>query len=227
MRSTISVTGTGKVTAAPDIAELFVGVFTHAKTAPDAVSANSKAMAALHIMLEEWCIARKDVRTMHLLVAPRFSEQRETREGSRTAHFTPKLIGYDVTNEIRITCREVSRVGGLLQALVEVGANQVRRVGFRFGNLEDLLEEARKRAMADARRKAEVLAGVAGVGAGSPLRIAEGGGFEPRLFPSPFAPSMEYLPSVSAGPPPPIEPGEEDVSVTVRVIYELERTRSG
>lgn len=213
----ISVSGVGKISAAPDVAEIRVGVVTQGATARDALTANNEAMAALIAELKGRGVATKDVQTTNFSVNPRYSQPAPRLPNQPPVEFVPRIVGYDVTNMVQITARDLAKLGVLLDAVVQAGANQMHGIQFRIDEPEKLLDQARKRAMADARRKAEILAGEAGVVAGPPLRIQEAGGLPP---PQPM-PMMARTMSFRADAAVPVAAGEQDLSVTVHVIYEL------
>ena len=81
--------------------------------------------------------------------------------------------GYRVVNQVRLTVREVKRLGEVLDQAIALGANQINSIGFDVANAETLKDEARKQAMANARRRAELYATAAGAQLGQVLRISE------------------------------------------------------
>jgi uncharacterized protein YggE len=223
----ISVTGTGKISAMPDVADITLGVVTQAPAAKDASAANNEAMTRLHGVLKEHGVATKDIQTSQLQITPQYSQpQPQVLAPGATPvpqpsppEFIPRIVGYRVENTVRIVSRQIDKLGPLLDTAVRGGANQISGISFRVDHPERLFDEARKRAMADAKRRAELLAGEAGVVLGHPLRIQEQsdssiggellvgrgmpvGGFEPT-------PSM------------PVAPGELNLFTTVSVVYEL------
>jgi uncharacterized protein YggE len=216
---TVSVTGTGKISAAPDLAEINVGVITHASTARQALAANSEAMAALLETVKEHGVAAKDVQTTQIQISPQYSQPRPPRGGDQ-AEFVPRVVGYQVTNSVQLTARDISRLGALLDAVVQAGANQMHGISFRVDHPEKLLDEARKRAMADARHKAELLAGEAGVVLGPPRRIHETGGTVPP-------PRVMYgaAPRMMAEAAVPVQAGEQELAVSVQVVYTIRKPR--
>lgn len=213
---TISVSGRGKIAAAPDVAEINIGVVTQGETAREALSANSEKMAELHKTLKEHGIAAKDVQTTNINVSPRYSQPQPQRPGQPPREFTPRIVGYDVTNTVSVTAREISKLGEVLDAVVTAGANQMHGISFRIDAPDALLDDARKKAMGDAKKKADLLAGEAGVVVGSPISIVDEGGFQPPP-PRPMMARMMMPKSDSV----PIAAGEQELSVTVHVIYEL------
>lgn len=218
-KPTISVSGTGRVSVAPDLAEIQVGVRTQAETARKALAANNEMMNGLLTILKERGVAAKDIQTSQLQVSPQYSQPAPGRNPPQ-AEFIPRVIGYRVDNTVEITARQIDKLGALLDALVEAGANQINSISFRVDHPEKLMEDVRKRAMADAKRKAELLAGEAGVVVGFPLKIVDEAG------PSPPAPRMMgRAMMMAAAAPMPIAGGEQELTVTVHVVYELKHAR--
>ncbi len=216
--STISVNGNGKISSVPDQALINVGVATQAPTAQQALAANSEAMERLQALLKERGVAAKDVQTTQIQVHPQYNQQRPQPPGQPQVEFVPRIVGYRVDNTVQVTSRQIDKLGALLDALVQAGANQIHGIQFRMGEPEKLLDEARKRAMADAKRKAEMLAGEAGVVLGSPVSIQEeGAGSIPP--PRPYGARMMGMMAAESAVP--VAAGEQELSVTVQVIYEM------
>lgn len=203
----IRVSGTGEVSATPDTGHLSAGVVAEAPSAAEAVRANGVAMERVLAALEAAGIAKKDVQTTGFSVWPVFAE-------SAGHAVQPRVTGYRVSNQVTVRVAGVEKVGGVLDQLVAAGANEVGGVAFSVGEPTPLLDEARKRALADARRKAELYAAAAGVRLGRLLRIDETGGGAPG--PMPRAARME------AAAPVPIAPGQVELSITTTATYAIE-----
>jgi uncharacterized protein len=203
--STVTVAGTGTVSAAPDMAEITTGVVTQAPTAAQALAANSEAMARLLQALGALGIAARDIQTTSINVSPL---RRQSRDGP-----PPEITGYEVTNQVRVKVRDVSRLGRVLDQQVGQGANLV--YGVHFGRQEPapLLDEARKRAMADARRKAELYAAAAALKVGRVVAVQEAGAAPPR---------PEMAPRVAMSAAVPVAPGEQEIQASVTVTFTLE-----
>jgi uncharacterized protein len=214
----ISVSGRGKVSAAPNVADISVGVVSRAATAREALSSNNERMAGLQQLVKERGIPAKDIQTSQFAVQPQYSQPPPYHPGQQPENYVTKLVGYQVQNSVRITVRDLTKLGLLLDAVVADGANQVYGVNLRTDD-ESLMDEARRRAMADAKRKAEILAGEAGMVVGLPVSIREEAYAYP--VPAPAAPpGIGYAmaaPSASA----PIAPGEQQTILTIYVVYEL------
>jgi uncharacterized protein YggE len=220
-RKTLSVSGQGKISASPDVADIDVGVVAEAQTARDALSANNEAMATLTDRLKQLGVAAKDIQTTNINLNPRYAQPPRPQPGQvrqQQEEFTPRIIGYTVTNSVRVIVRDLDTLGELLDAVVSAGANQMNGISFRVEQSEKLLDEARTRAVADARRKAEQLAGELGMVLGSPIQVVEGGGFMP-----PPQPMMGRAMMMAAAESVPVSPGEQELSVSVSIIFEISR----
>lgn len=216
MERTISVGGTGKVSAAPDVADISIGVVTQAPTARDALAANTESMTAIQDLLKTRGVAAKDIQTTQISVQPQYSQPIPPQPGRAQEPFTPKIVAYQVTNMVQITARDLTKLGEVLDAVVQAGANQINGISFRVEDNAKLLDVCRKQAMADARHKAELLAGESGVVVGAPISINESGAIMP---PRPMYGGEMRMMAASA--PVPVAAGEQEVSVSVSVVYEL------
>jgi uncharacterized protein YggE len=203
----ITVTGSGRVQATPDLANVSAGVVTEAARAADAVRANTDAMQKVIAALDAAGIERRFVQTSRFDVSSVYADSVSARPGRM-----PAITGYRAANQVRVEVRGVDRVGGVIDALVAAGANELGGVSFGIAEPAPLLDEARKRAIADARRRAELFAKEAGVALGRVVRIDETGG---APGPGPVAYRME------AASAPPIAPGEVDLEANVSVTWSL------
>jgi len=201
----IRVAGTGVLSAAPDTGHLSAGVTSEAATAADAVRVNGAAMERVLAALDAAGIAKKDVQTSGFSVFPVFAE-------GASPSAPPRITGYRVSNQVTVRVAGVEKVGGVLDQLVAAGANEVGGVSFSIGAPDPLLDEVRKHALADARRKAEVYAASAGVRLGRLLSIEETGGGGPGPVP------LARMEAAAV----PIAPGQVQLAVTVVATYAIE-----
>jgi uncharacterized protein YggE len=204
LERSVSVSASGTVTAEPDIAHVSAGVTTEGDTAKDAIARNNAVMAKLIDGLKAGGIGARDIQTTTLHVEPRYSQPKDGRPGT--------ISGYRVVNQVRLTVREVKRLGDLLDQAIALGANQINSIGFDIANAETLKDEARKQAMVNARRRAELYAAAAGVQLGQVLRISEN---IEEAASRPFAQGRAMAASV------PIEAGTHTLTVEVHVTYAL------
>lgn len=217
---TLSVGGTGRVSAAPDVADVSMGVVSEAATAREALTANNAAMAKLRETITGLGIADKDVQTTGINLSPRYSQPPQPRPGQlapQQQDTTPRIVGYSVTNSVRVTARDLAKLGQILDAVVTAGANQMHGISFRVEASEAKLDEARAKAVADAKRKAEQLCELTGTTLGQPLQINESGGALPP--PRPMAMMGRAMMAAESVP---VAPGEQELSVSVQIVYAIE-----
>ena len=166
MTRTISVTGTGTVQAAPDMATLMIGVTTQADTAAAALTANSTATDAVIARLTASGIEARDMQTSNLSINPNWTGYDSS---------TPAISGYVASNMLTVRVRKLDTTGAVLDAAVADGANTLNGLVFGMADPEPAYNEARKAAVADARAKAELLAEAAGVKLGMVTAISDSG----------------------------------------------------
>ena len=202
----ISVTGEATVSAMPDLAQIDSGVTSEAKTARDASEANNAAMGKVLLALKGAGIEEKDYQTSRLSLQPQFATS------SKTVERTPGIVSFRASNRVTVRIRDVTKVANVIDVLVGAGANDFGGIHFTVTQASKHLDDARDKAIADARRKAEIYAKAAGVTLGEPISIAEEGGPTPMLRSKVAAP-------MAAGAQ--IAPGEETLSVTVSVSWAI------
>jgi uncharacterized protein len=205
----ITVTGTGEVQTRPDIVEIRLGVLTEASTAAEALRRNTEAMDALLETLRERNIERRDIQTAQFNVAPRYHYD---RSGERP----PQIVAYQVSNQVRVKVRKIDDLGTILDKVVQQGANQIHGINFSVDDPTEFLDEARKKAIDDARRKAKLYAEAAEVQVGRPLLIQE------RIADPPVPLPFRQMEMQAADRAVPIEAGEHTLRVNVSVTYALE-----
>jgi len=203
----LTVTGTGSISAAPDTGRISAGVVTEARGAADAVRTNTAAVQQVLAALDKAGIPKKDVQTRGFSVTPVFANRTRPNEA-------PEIVGYRVENTLEVSVQGVDKVGSVLDRLVAAGANQLGGISFSLGDPDPSLDEARRRAIADARRKAEIYAAAAGVKLGRVLRIEE----ESAPRPGPWVPMAR----MEASAPVPVAPGQLELAVTATVTWSLE-----
>lgn len=202
---TVSVSANGTVTAAPDQATINLGVRTQSENADEALDENNERMATLIATLREAGVASRDIQTSDFSIYPQY----ET-----STNGTSRITGYEVSNRLSVTVRNLANFGSILDATVEAGGNQIDGIEFGFSDPQALLDQAREAAMAEAERKATQLATLAGVQVGTVTAISES-----ESLPIPImARGMEQAAMDAAVP---VEAGESAVTVSVQVTYEL------
>jgi uncharacterized protein len=200
----ISVTGEATVSVPPDQAQIDGGVTSDAKTAREASDANNAAMGKVLLALKGAGIDEKDYQTSRLSLQPQYAPNRSGPS---------PVVGYRASNRVTVKLRDVAKVANIIDVLVGAGANELGGINFMVSQASKLLDDAREKAIADARRKAEIYAKAAGVTLGEPLNISEEGGSGPPVFRSKMAAPM------AAGAP--VAQGEETLSVSVSVSWAI------
>jgi uncharacterized protein len=200
----ISVTGEATVSVPPDQAQIDGGVTSDAKTAREASDANNAAMGKVLLALKGAGIDEKDYQTSRLSLQPQYAPNRSGPS---------PVVGYRASNRVTVKLRDVAKVANIVDVLVGAGANELGGINFMVSQASKLLDDAREKAIADARRKAEIYAKAAGVTLGEPLNISEEGGSGPPVFRSKMAAPM----AASA----PVAQGEETLSVSVSVSWAI------
>jgi uncharacterized protein YggE len=201
-RRTVTVSAQGVAMAEPDMAAITVGVVADAPTAGEAVTRNNAQMQKLIDAMKQLGIEAKDIRTQQFQVDPQYAQPRDGK--------SPTLTGYRVHNAVRLTVRDLARLGAILDGAITAGANQVAGIEFRVSGEDALRDKARRDAIATAQRRARLFAEAAGAELGKALTISEDG-----VHPMPRPMGRAAMASV------PIEPGSQALEVNVTVTFEL------
>jgi uncharacterized protein YggE len=203
----ITVTGTGKIVYVPNFAQVSVGVSSDGRTAADAWQANADVVKKLFKVLKDQGIDEKDIKTTGLNVSPKYIYPKDKK---------PQLVGYTVTYNLDVSVRKLDHLGETLDALVANGANRGMNLTFTYVNLDELIDQARVKAITDARHKAEVFVKGAGAQLGAVLAISDN---QPMLYRSFY---HEHVPAKGASLP--IAAGQQEFTVNVTVTYTIENS---
>jgi uncharacterized protein YggE len=206
----LDVTATGKVSTAPDRATVSAGVVTEGKTAREAMMANATKMNSVFEGLKAAGIAEKNIQTSQLSLQPRYNYKDRQ---------TPKIDGYEARNNVTAKSEDLQSVGAMLDALVKAGVNNIGGVQFSVENPDAALNEARSKAIKNAREKAQNMAEAAGVTLGRLMNMSEiNTGNQPR----PVMMQASYRSEAMDSSPTPIAGGEQSLQVTVNLSYTIE-----
>jgi uncharacterized protein YggE len=203
------VTGEGEAAAAPDIALLSLTVMREASTANEALEANSSAMQDVIAAVKAFGIEDRDIQTAGIQINPRYAYSTGS-DGAQQG----KLVGYQVLNTLSLRIRDVGKTGEILDKAVSLGVNQGGNVQFTNEDPSDTLDEARRKAVADAISKARVLSEAAGIKLGRVIEISDSMPFQP--------PIPMVAKSFAAERAVPIEAGENSYRVQLSVTFEIE-----
>ena len=202
----VTVVGVGKATGKPDIARVTVGIETQAPSLQKAVDENKTKMSGLLDTLKKLGLADKDIHTSNYSVYT----ERATPPAPGAEVSTDQMI-YHVTNQVDVTVRDVNQLGDVLDKAVAAGANNIYGVNFSVEDTAKLEADARTKAVADAKSRAENLAQLNGVQLGEVLTVSEVIGAS--AYP------MAYDAKGMGGGGTPVQPGELEMSMSIQITY--------
>jgi uncharacterized protein YggE len=203
---TIVVSATGRIGVDPDVADLRLGVSIARPTVEAARAAAATTMTAILAAVGSAGVARPDMRTTLLSVQPRY----DYRDGK-----PPTLTGYDLTNVVEVTVRDLAALGGVVDRALAAGATSLDGLTFRVDDPREAERAARVAAVAEARSRAEVLAEAAGVAIAGVAEIVEG--TAAPSWPQPKAARMALAEDAGTQ----VEGGTTEISVTVTVTFRI------
>ena len=217
--TSFNVSGEGRVTAIPDIAEVSATVLTEGGTDLAALQKkNSDKGNAVIAFVKERGVEAKDIKTQNYTIEPRYQYTPCSYEYGQVCP-PAEIIGYSIRQTITIKVRDFNTIGDILKGIVDRGANSVSGPSFTIDDPKETEAEAREEAFADARAKAQAIAKAAGFRLGKIQYISEGG------MPTPYygmvagmgGDQMKTFEAV----PPTVEPGSQEVVVSVNIQYEI------
>jgi hypothetical protein len=204
----ISVTGTGRVKAEPDVADVNLGV---TKQGEDAKSASGEAATTMDAVIGALLaagIAEADIQTTTLSLYPIYDYDESP----------PDIEGWEASNQVNVTVRDIESVGDVVDAATAAGATNVNGITFRVDDPTAAEATARSAAVADARTKADQLAADAGVNIIGIVSISESGGQAPQPI---FMARSEMAFDAAGAAATPVLPGQVELSISVFIQYEI------
>ncbi|HEY3273321.1 MAG TPA: SIMPL domain-containing protein [Methanocella sp.] len=230
---TLTVTGSGDVYAEPDLAKVTIGVTTEATTSTAAMGDNANAMSKVIDAIKRLGIPEKDIKTSTVSLQPKYEYQYPTAASSPTGtdkvvppvptsspptSLSTRIVGYTATNTVTVTVRDMSLVGKVIDEGYSGGANKINGVSFLLSDEKGatVYKDALKKAVAEAKDKAGVLATAAGISDYRLKTVSENGQYYPMAYDA-----MERTAAVgmAASAPTPISPGQNKVTATVGLTY--------
>lgn len=205
-RATLTMTGEGRSAAAPDMATITLGVVAEADTARAAMDEASASVRALLEALTAAGIEGRDVQTSALTLNPLWNTYSETPS-------KPEITGFTASNTVTVRVRALDGLGAVLDRVLDTGANSFNGLQFGLQDPQPAEDAARTAAVADARRKAELVAGAAGVRLGPIVSITEAGGMMP---PQPMM-RMDAAMAESV----PVAAGELEIVKQVTIVWQI------
>jgi uncharacterized protein len=211
----LTLSAEGRSNRKPDLAQFSAGVTSMGKNAGAALAANAADMNQVIAALKRAGIADRDIQTSNLSLNPVYQPQRQLPNGMMEPQ-QPKIIGYQVNNQVNVRQRNLAEFGRVIDTLVAAGANQVNGPNFQMDDPDAALDEARIEAMKKARARATLFAQAAGLRVVRILTISESGGYMPQ-------PQVMYARAMKAdmAESSPVAAGEVSLQSSVSVLFEL------
>ena len=208
IRNTISVIGTGETYVKPNLGVASFSVKTEGKTALLTMSENTKKMNSVIEKMKELGVEEKDLKTIRFQIYPYYEYIQERRV----------LTGYEATQSIQVKMRDLEKVGQIVEAAVNAGANQTDDLAFTVDDEErgKAEKEARENAIKEAKEQAKEIADQLGIGLVRIINFSENS-YGPRAFES----KEFYGIGGGGGSAPQIETGENKIETTVYITYEI------
>ena len=200
--------GEGKVVSKADIAAVYLSIVTESATSKSAQDDNSKKSKAVVEFLKKQKIEDKDIKTVSYNIYPQYTYPRYDK---------PVISGYQVNQTMTIKIRNLDEVSAILDGVVSAGANQINSLSFEIDEPEKLKAEARKMAIADAKKKARELEKELGIDLGKIINFSENtGGFPTPVY-------LEAKGDMGGGGDsgPSVPSGENEISVNVYLTYQI------
>lgn len=211
--STLTVSETGTVTHAPDMAFVTFGLDSPGKVLVEAQRRNSAAMGNVMDRLRELQIDKERIQTSSFMVSPQYRPQPKRSADAPPA--SPEIVGYVVSNMVTVEIRALDKVGTVIEEVLKAGANSFHGLHWGLRDEQQIRLSALKQAAAKAREKAAVLSEALQVKLVRVLSVSEGGHVV-----RPAAPMARMVMEAGAGEVP-ISPGEMKVEASVTLVYEI------
>jgi len=207
----LDISATGEVTRVPDLAIISAGVQTLKPTATAAIEENATKMERVRAALKRAGIEDKDIQTSSINLNPEYQYDQNR---------PPRLTGYRASNTVNIKFRDLKRTGAILDALVAEGSNQINGPSLTIDKPEAALDEARTKAIANGRARAELYARALGMRVVRLLSVSESGGYSVPP-PMPYAAEASMVMAQRSAKTE-IDPGTQQLQVNVSMSFEVQ-----
>lgn len=204
----LTIAASAEARRVPDIASLSAGVVSQASDAQAAMQANARQMEGVMAALEKAGIAERDIRTTGVNLHPQYRHSEDS---------APAITGYQASNTVEVTVRDIARIGPTMDALVASGANHVNGPSFSIDQPGEARDEARRVALEEARERATMYAEALGLRVRRIVSISEARTGGP-VYPLGMA-RMEMASAADTS----VSPGENVVSADLEIVFELGR----
>jgi uncharacterized protein YggE len=202
---TITVSASGKVTIVPDVARINLGVTITKPTVKAVRQAGAKAMTDIIAAVRALGIADADIQTTNLSLYPQYGNAS-----------TPKIVGYQISEQVQVTVRDLDKAGDVVDAATSVGATDVNGISFEIADPVKAQNDARAAAVAAARTSAQAMAAAGNVSLGAVVSITDATPVSPIYY-GYGALQGAAIPDAKT----PVQPGTQDLSAMVTVVFEI------
>ncbi len=216
---TITVSGSGQATLAPDIANVSFSVQNTSATVADAQAATTKQANAALAFVKGQGISDKDVKTVSYNISPQYSYPNPCTGGAMCPVYsgTPKITGYQVSETVQIKVRVLESVGSVLEGLGKLGVQNISGPDFALEDASTGPDAARADAIANAKQQADLLAKQLGVRLGKIVNFSESSGG----YAVPMAYGMGVSSAKDSAAAPQVPTGENTYNASVSITYEI------
>jgi hypothetical protein len=204
----LDIDATGEVTRIPDVAIISAGVVSRSATATGAIQDTADRMSRVLAALKRSGVEDRDIQTSNVSLNPEYRY---------VENQPPQLVGYSASNNVTVRFRDIRNSGKILDALVGQGANQINGPTLTVDKPEGALDEARAKAIAAGRARAELYARSLGLRVVRVVSVNESGGSYPVPPPVPMYARAEMAQAKTS-----IEPGEQKLQVNLLMTFELQ-----
>lgn len=218
--NSISVSGHGETFGVPDIATFSFSVVSQKSTVAEAQKDATDKINIITVELEKSGVAKKDIKTTDYSVYPRYEYNQAPCIDGRCPDSKQVLLGYEVRQTTLVKVHDTARAGELLTTVGGMGASEVTGLSFTFDDPDNLAEEARNLAIADAKEKADTLADALGVHLVRVVSFNENnGGYSAPMYSKALGMGGDATNPVRATPE--ISVGQSKISSDINIVYEI------
>jgi uncharacterized protein YggE len=212
---TITVSASSHVTLVPDVAHVDLGITATKPTVEAARAEAARVMNAIIAAAKDKGVAEKDIRTTAIYLSPQYSPTCTYAPDGSACTKPNQIAGYTMNEQVDVTVRDLDVAGAVVDAATAAGATNVNGISFMVDDPDKAAQDAEVAAIKAARAKAEAMAAAAGVSLGGVMSISE----TPIAIPYPYA--YAGAPAGARDAATPVQPGTQDVSATVTVVFEI------
>lgn len=206
--TTFDVTGEGKVSVAPDIASVSVGIRSQGSTVKSVQEQINSVINKVSDALKDLGIDKKDIQTVNYSIYPDYDYSGNSQ----------RIKGYSASTTLSVRVRDIDKVNRVIDTATSNGANEVSGISFEKDDRTKAENEAREKAVEEAKKKAENAAKIAGFKLGRIINYSEGFGDFPRPISLRAMGAAEQVET----PKTQVEPGSSEIKITVTLSYEIE-----